>query len=183
MNYIHNLSIYLAGAIDNYDGENWRKKYLTKFAALGLNVYDPLIKPKWMSKVAGCKKLDDEVIINMKKGCYNFYKDDSKQCRDVCLSMLSHSDIMFVYLPKIFTLGTVEEILQADQQMKPIIFVHDKEFIVSLYMADLFSRHMAFNNFEKALDELNNINKYGINTSHQSIDFITRWLPITHKAL
>jgi hypothetical protein len=181
MGHLNGITMYLAGPIDNYSGENWRLKYGPEFKKLGIKVYDPLVKPAWMSEVSGCKKIDEHVKSDMKTGLYQQYAKDSSECRGVCLSMLSHSDAVFVYLPKIFTLGTIEEIIEADRQVKPIMFVFDGEGVVSLYMTDLFSRHMTFNNFEEAFMELNNINDFGVNDRNK--DFLIRWLPLTHKAI
>jgi hypothetical protein len=102
--------------------------------------------------------------------------------------MISHSDIILCYLPKIFTVGTIEEIFVADSQYKPIVFVFEGEAIVSLYAADLFNRHVVTSGFNMALGFLNGINEKGFEyfdgpTDWHTVEDKCRWLPITHKAL
>jgi hypothetical protein len=188
MRYLNNMTIYLAGPIDNFEGEDWRAKYLPDFKKLGLKVYSPMIKPDWISPDARVKKLSDETVENMKDGLYQgAVSQASKEVREVCLSMVSHSGIVLCYLPKIFTVGTFDEIFTADRQNKPIIFVFENEAIISLYAADLFYRHVITNSFKGALKCLDGINEFGYkyfeNNGLNSLEDRCRWLPITHKAL
>jgi hypothetical protein len=185
VNYLNGLTIYLCGAIDNYDRENWRDKYRQSFKNLGLKIYDPLIKPDWMCEQAH-KKIEGKDAEAINDGDYSTIKTAGKEIHDVCLSMVSHSDIIFCYLPKVFTIGTIDEIHKADEWFKPIIFVFDGPGVQSLYAADLFYRHIVAGRFEMGIDFLKSMDEYGvewlINNGIVDIDVMSRWLPLTHKA-
>jgi hypothetical protein len=187
MGNLKGLTIYLAGPIDNVPSGvlDWRTKYLPQFKKLGLKVYSPMVKPVWISQDARVKKLSDGTVENMKDRRYIGDAYSSKEVYDVCLSMVSHSDIILCYLPKIFTIGTIDELFRADGWFKPIIFIFEPEGLVSLYAAHLFSRHIVTSSFDNAIDCLKDINKNGIDylKDFKSLDSYSRWLPITHKAL
>jgi len=184
MGYLSGLTLYLAGPIDNFEGEDWRTKYYKNFKDLGLKTYSPMLKPSWISPDARVKKLSDKTVKNMSNCTYCGSYVSSKEVRSVCLSMLSHSDIILCYLPKIFTVGTIDELFKSDEWFKPIIFVFEKESIVSLYGAELFSRHITTKCFDDAIKVLKSINTKGINSMfiNSGLDSYCRWLPITHKA-
>ena len=54
MNYLRGSSVYLTGAIDHSDDpRGWRKKITRELLLpMGVRVYDPLVKPSWLSPAA-----------------------------------------------------------------------------------------------------------------------------------
>ena len=188
MGWLDGLSIYLAGPVDNVQsGEDWRAKYNNSLKVLGLKIYNPMVKPDWISELARVKKIDESTVIDMNNGIYDKSASAADEVRSVCLSMVSHSDIILCYLPKIFTIGTIDELFKADEQLKPIIFIFEPKGIVSLYAAGLFNRHIVSSSFENALNLLNDINEQGfqyfVDNKIDDLENRYRWLPLTHKAL
>lgn len=145
MGLLAGSSAYLAGAIDSAtDPNSWRNQITRDlFKPLGIKVYNPLIKPSWMSPNTkadpGLYKKSLQVIeqggLNgFGKACVDEWNSDEAtnaaaigtsamiEIRDVCLRMAADASFIVCSLPKTFTVGTFEELGLAKQCGKPILF-------------------------------------------------------------
>lgn len=182
MNILKGSRVYLAGAVDNDPhAKNWRAS-LTEdlLKPLGITVYDPLVKPYWMSDVA-----------NINPRLYYTYleSDQSKQqlvfnalgeIRKVCLAAVAASDFMICHLPRsTFTFGTMIELDRHYLANKPVFF-HCPEGIPSTWALDQFSdcntwKEIFFSNWNDLCGHIRKINNGKIN-----LDPI-KWFSIAHR--
>lgn len=122
MDLLKDSRVYLAGAVDNDENrQTWRDDISIFLKKLGVHVYDPLVKPKWLSKST---KVDPS----------NYFKafDDGSnidevfksmdEIRTICLAHVAASDFIICHMPMIFTVGTISELERAVQMNKPVLF-------------------------------------------------------------
>ena len=141
MNLLRNSTVYLAGAIDHFDDpRSWRTKITNELLLpMGVKVYDPLVKPSWLSEHA---KVDLSCYTDLiRKSLRNesmTYDDRQiwrgmKEVRQIDLRMAHSADFFIMSLPKRFTVGTLEELSVAAKAKKPIL-VHMPDGIVSTWL-------------------------------------------------
>lgn len=170
MSLLKDATVYLSGPIEaSSDPNSWRNQLRPKLEALGLVVWDPLIKPNWMHQVSGPEQASwKNALLEMKierfeqaSGLYSpeftadsfmsdsrpaleTIKQKNKQIRDVCLAITNACDLMIVKVDKnVFTVGTWEEVVVAAQQNKPVLFWVDgpRNFIPSMWLVDMFDAY------------------------------------------
>ncbi len=118
LKYLHGSKAYLGGPIEHCEDEhNWRiepKKILTN--EFGINVFDPFDDPKqqWAPKLEQAKlNKDYDKIAEIAKA---FLRKD--------LSTVDGSNFVIARIPlKIATVGTVHEIIVANDSKKPTLIV------------------------------------------------------------
>lgn len=141
MSLLRGSSVYLAGAIDHIDDpKSWRHKIThSLLLPMGVKVYDPLVKPSWLSEYA---KADLSCYIDLmgkllenKSLNYDDYQmwRGMKEVRQIDLRMAHSADFFIVSLPKKFTVGTLEELGIAAKSKKPIL-IHMPDGIVSTWL-------------------------------------------------
>lgn len=135
-NLLYGSKAYLAGPVDqSQDPVSWRTKIRQDLLApMGVKVYDPLIKPSWMPPqgklpVSTYKEVVRDIrqaLVTNPDMAYDVW-DGMQLARKMCSRMVSDADFVICYLPKLFTIGTFEELSLATQQNKPILVVTPQE--------------------------------------------------------
>ena len=138
-------TVYLCGPVENdVNAVDWRKWYTEKLLTIKdkfnrnlFAILDPLIKPAGLPKEAylpqskywdalkraqafpDCPPGDD-----CKPNDITLYAAFTamRACIDVCFEMVKESDVILCRLPKIFTVGTIEELVLAKQLKKTVLF-------------------------------------------------------------
>lgn len=123
--------IYLSGAMQYMEdmGSKWRKEVVEKLVTeLGIkrgNIVDPCNKPLTnlynqdldavnMSRLDGLKQI----------GNWEAVEDIAKATIHLDLRFVDKADIIYAHVdPKVFTCGTIDEIITARTQKKPVILV------------------------------------------------------------
>lgn len=152
-NLLKGSSVYLAGAVEHHEAPgNWRHD-ITKnlFDPMGVRVYNPLIKPDWVSEY-GRHENPSEYRKWMElyrrgaraEGAAAVW-DVLREIRVLCKQMVSYSDFVVVNFPKKFTVGTIEEMTLAAQSGKPIL-VHSPDGIVSTWLPNLLLDSVLYDN-------------------------------------
>lgn len=154
MSLLKDATIYLSGPIEaSQDPNSWRNRLRPKLEALGLVVWDPLVKPAWMHQITGPEQAAWKKLFSdpSARDCTdmiqcNDAKTKNREIRDVCLAITNSANMMIVKVDKkTFTVGTWEEVTIAAQQKKPTFFLVDGEenLIPSMWLVDMFD---AYNN-------------------------------------
>lgn len=130
MNLLRGSTVYLAGSIDfHQDPRGWRNRIREELLTpLGVRVYDPLIKPSWFSPAArGNPNSYREALRSAAGGEESNTITDAAweamaQIRKADLRFASDANFVICSLPKVFTVGTMEELAVATNAGKPILF-------------------------------------------------------------
>jgi hypothetical protein len=165
MGYLQHTKCYLVGGIehDKNLGRDWRLVVSDHLSYLGVQIYNPLNRPKWMKSIEpfippAMSRAD--ALASIEQGSEDADKIDLAQkfVRQVCLRYVHSCDFVFCYLPDSKTYGTTEEIVIAANAKKPIIFVFPDK-IPSLWVYDLARNQDAFSDLKGALHYLDQVNQ------------------------
>lgn len=123
-------SVYLCGPIE-HDGEprGWRERLSEELLKIQpkITVYNPLVKPHDMPPEA--KIPQSQYWVALKRAAGTVTKDletsfrGMHACIEMCRSMVSWSELIICRLPKVFTVGTIEELVLAKQWGKRVVFL------------------------------------------------------------
>jgi len=129
MGYLQNVRVYLSGPVENSDNPvTWRQEIAIRLSNMGMIIYDPMYKPKWVPQVGVIEgRLMKEEYIQGKS-----IENINHAIRKYCLNLVRHCDLIILRLDNTFTVGTFEEIALAKD--KPI-FLISKE-IPSMWLVD-----------------------------------------------
>ena len=195
MNLLRGTTVYLAGAVDHHANPRlWREKIAKNiFQPMGVKVYDPLVKPSWLSNPATVNPATYREILSSShvyaaEGTYNDVIRDQDdviwggmmEVRNICLRMAANCDFMVVSLPKRFTVGTFEEISVAAKAGKPILFYMPDGVTVSTWLPTQVANSIedfSHNCFEVWSDLYEYLNK--INAGTTSVDNF-KWLFLSY---
>jgi nucleoside 2-deoxyribosyltransferase len=171
MNRLKNQRVYLAGAMDRVKdrGASWRENISPFLQNLGINVFNPLIKPTNIG-------LEDYHVGLMKKQLkenhrYNELADIMKTIRNTDLRLVDISDFIIVNLNlEHYACGTWEEVSLANRSKKPII-IHMEQGKQNApdWLFAMIPHEMIFSSWEQIKNYLNHIN------SDKNIDAYNRW--------
>jgi hypothetical protein len=171
MNRLKNQRVYLAGAMDRVldRGVSWRKHITPFLQYLGLEVFNPVIKPSNIG-------LEDSQTHIIKANLKKQHKFDElanmmKIIRAVDLRLVDISDFMIVNLDlDIHPCGTLEEIFWANRQKKPII-IHMEQGKENApdWLFGTIPHQMIFSKWDEVFEYLTHIN------SDRDIETYKRW--------
>lgn len=125
MNRLKGMRVYLSGNCENADkaGADWRKEVTPKLKKLGLVVFDPVHSPIELSFCD--KEKEFEIVKELRaKSEYITLAKIMKEVVRSDLRLCDVADIVIVYLnSKKPTYGTIDEIVTACNQKKPVFVV------------------------------------------------------------
>jgi hypothetical protein len=163
---LKNTTCYLAGAIDHHeDPRAWRKKITSDVLhPLGIKVYDPLVKPSWLSEAA---KVHPDNYKTALKGNHPTPKaiwDGMVEIRKIDLRFAHTCDFMICSLPKKFTVGTIEELTIAANAGKPVLIHAPDGVDVSTWLPNQlatsiedYNENCIFDNWNKLYNYIRNV--------------------------
>ena len=149
---------YLSGAIDfaKDHGTSWREEITPKLKAMGIKIIDPTKKP-------------GDVVYESEQHIINKYKQQeewdkiteiAKGFRRLDLRYTDLSDFIIVYIDTgVFSFGTIDEILTAEDQHKPIFAIvkGGKKNAPSWLFAIADWRNEIFNNIDECVEHISKI--------------------------
>jgi len=124
MNKLRGSTCYLIGPITfaKDDGVEWRQDVTRRCESLGITCLDPTNKPQGLGQEVGIEK--HTVKMWKESGQYDKVRDFVKKYRRVDLRMIDLSDFVIAYIDtNIFMFGSVDEIVTAERQCKPVLCV------------------------------------------------------------
>lgn len=166
MNKLSGTRVYLAGLVesDPAGAKSWREQITSKLGKYNVNVYNPLVKPRWLPDI--CKvdvKLYKDVLAGKSTELpLQSVFDGNTAVRRICLRMVSSADWVICYLPRIFTAGTFEELYLAAQLEKPVLFCIP-ETIPPTWVLPIFANAQTmdetyFNNWDSLMEHVDKLN-------------------------
>ena len=150
MGLLNGTTAYLAGPVErDINCASWRNQITPKLKSLGVKIWDPLVKPKWLIDEIGdltaLDQMGDKETFNewlFNPSCESrgesFIFHRNKFTRDACLRLVSACDFVICYVDGP-TVGTFEELCVANQQNKPILFFYTDQKLDSCWRYVQFS--------------------------------------------
>jgi hypothetical protein len=130
---LRHSKVYLCGQVENdlANASSWRKELTQDLVKIepDLIVWDPLIKPEWMSP----DSRDDKIAFN-KEAMFRLAPtpenlllgrrgwEAADEIRQVCQKLTASADFIIARITKTFTWGSIDELEIAARQDKPIFF-------------------------------------------------------------
>lgn len=194
MGLLDGKTVYLCGPIENVsDSSSWRNKATPDLKSIGMSVWSPLVKPNWLPSISGPGQVelkhkivadgrayaaasahvgDPSPWITLRSGL-----DTNHQTRIVCKRLAVASDIVICRMTRDFTVGTYEELADAQRVGKPVLFWTD-EPIPSMWLFDQFAdikswESIFFTSWDKLFHYLQRVDK-----AEMEIDPI-KWIFLT----
>lgn len=128
MNYLNGKACYLAGAMQvcSDNGIGWRIQITPQLKNFGLTVFDPTNKVLHSASEIGENKEHFKSLILQEK--WEQLKLDFEPVARYDLRCVDKSDFIIIqYNPQHSTVGTVNELVTANAQRKPILLKYNKE--------------------------------------------------------
>ena len=183
MGLLKGTTCYLAGPAEkSEDPLGWRKDIAINLRSIGVRPIDPLIKPKWIDEDL---KVSPSAYKSMYLGGDSDCLDGQGRVRTLCKRMVAISDWMIVRLNNEPTVGTIEEMVDAKNQNKPVFLVCSKK-IISMWALNLIADNIGIAN-EYHYETMGSLWKYINYLDGLSLDEIVdeepeafRWLFLTY---
>jgi nucleoside 2-deoxyribosyltransferase len=162
MNHLKGLRVYLSGNCENAEkaGADWRKDITPKLKKLGLVIFDPVHSNVPLSF---CNKQDEfEFVKKLRKdGDYVTLRKAMSQVVAADLRMCDVADCIIVYLDSEKpTYGTIDEIVTACNQKKPVYLVCKQGMkAMPLWLFGRVPLEYMCENLEQVLHKLDTIDK------------------------
>jgi hypothetical protein len=167
MNYLNGKTTYLAGSIHHVeDCVTWRDSITEKLKVFNLNVIDPC-----KQTINGFGEVDDDkkyLKQLIKEGNFRLVKEAFFPILKKDLRCVDTSHFIIVYYdPKVRHVGTIHELVIANIQKKPILLYYPKEHQEDFnpWIACLVKEQHIFNDWDKLIDYLNEVNSGNFDTS------------------
>lgn len=159
MNKLKNQQCYLIGPIDRAkdNGIEWRNQITPKLNKYGVRVLNPLEKP-FNININELTVRDDINILKNEKRYSEIRK--YKSIRTVDLRMVDKSDFVIAQMSsEVFTCGSMEEIVLANSQKKPVLYWQVDGFDkVPNWIWFMLPTKTIFENEESLLNYLDKVN-------------------------
>lgn len=172
MNLLKGTKCYLVGPIErSEDPISWRDRVTEELQEMGIKVYDPMKKPKWApEKASEATKRGKflEIINDLNSDHVTLndieYYEGIKWIRQVDLRYVHSSDFIVCYLPKMFSMGSCEELTVAINTGKPVLMWSDTDQVPSSWLSTMICDDLNdigdsfFDSEEDLLKYLRNVN-------------------------
>lgn len=181
MNLLAGTRVYLAGPVEHDPGAvSWRQKITERLNEFNVVVYDPLVKPAWLDPIC---KLNPQLYRQALSGKTNELTvaqvhEANVMMRRLCMKFVTSCDWIICYHPKMFTVGTFEEIFKAAELDKPVLFCAP-DGILSTWALPVFStpatqEDVWFENWDKMFEYL-----MKLAVGEKMMDPV-KWMPVTY---
>jgi len=143
MGLLANTTSYLVGPVEMVDPSSggWRDDVENKLKQMGVVIYNPIKKPKWVSNNSKIHPSERMAIINSGSEQADEIISSLVVDREICLRLARSANWCFCNLPKILTYGTIEELHVIKECGSPIIFVCPNgipsTWILSMFVNDM----------------------------------------------
>lgn len=140
MGLLQGSTVYLAGAIEHENSPtSWRERIKRELLwPLGIKVYDPLVKPSFMSALAKGSPVEYRSMLKADPG-REIVWPALAEIRDIDRQFAYACDFMICNMPLKFTVGTFEELTIAASCNKPVL-VFSPDGIISTWLPPMLAR-------------------------------------------
>ena len=159
MSLLRGTRAYLCGPIEaSGDAVSWRAKVTKDVEPLGIEIWDPLNKPKWVPSAAmadgkGQKKLK-EIIKTGTHLAAKRARETNHQIRMMGLRLAYACDFIICKLTGEFTVGTFEELDAANRCGKPIFIWSPEDSLPSMWLYDQIDHGQFYESWDDLLGKL-----------------------------
>lgn len=127
-NLLGGSKCYMIGPIElSDDPDSWRQRTTKTLNEMGVSVYDPMVKPSWAPKITTANKNSFLKDLNEDPQSAHAAFDGMQWIRNIDIRYVYSSDFIVCYLPKVFSMGSCEELAIAAQIGKPVIMWSNPE--------------------------------------------------------
>jgi len=165
-----NNCCYLVGPIDKCPegGATWRKQVKNTFGRLGMDFLDPTDKPN--PKLNEIQQKIQELNVLKAEGKYDELAERVKLIRSFDLRCVDKADFIIAYMNNdIQMTGTIEEIVTANREKKPVLIVCEQgKKEIPNWMFGMLPHYYFFNNWAELED-------YVVGIDNGSIEPDKRW--------
>jgi len=170
MGFLNGTKVYLAGAIeyaaDGSGGVVWRNEITPKLEAMGVRIYNPMRKPEWYPDIA---KTDPGIYV--KQVIDAVVQGGPTEDAFKAIRFIENADFRYIYdcewvlvfMPRVFTVGTIDELRAAVNTKKPI-FIVCPDLIPSSWLMGMVAtsedlHEIFFRDFDSLFNHLNAVDK------------------------
>lgn len=132
MGYLQDKVVYLCGAMQmcTDDGVTWRDYIRPRLEKYGITILDPTRKSSKYVDVDEKDEDKEKYLKLIKEEKFDQLKEDFMDIARWDLRSVDKADFLIVgYVPGIPTVGTIDEIVVANMQRKPILLKYDRKLL------------------------------------------------------
>lgn len=158
MGVLYKTIAYLSGPMQfAEDGVSWRQMVTKELETMGIRVFDPYHKPfinKWcLEGIEDRKQLDEW----FKEGKFDIIEQKMRAVRAADLACCDMATFgIFYFNPKIFTIGTAEELTNMNRAKRPCFVLWDSDD-PCYWLYAMFSRKYQYRTWESLLGTIRSI--------------------------
>jgi len=172
MGYLNGKSVYLCGAmnLEEDDGIGWRDFVIPKLEEYGITIYDPTRKDTEGISEVGEDKMRFKRLMEEEK--FHKAKKVFEPVSRWDLRRVDKADFLIVaYDPTVPTVGTIDEIVTACGQRKPVLLKYGKEKLryMSIWMTVRVDPDHFFSTWERMFEHLNDVDSGNANPSYWTL--------------
>jgi hypothetical protein len=134
VNLLKGARVYLSGPIEAVtDAKTWRKQITLPLLSMGIEVWDPLVKPKWIEDIDGLKQREMKQCL-LDDSDSDLVSFRNHNIRQFGLHLAANCDFVIMRIScREFTIGTYEELAVA--RYKPVLCLCDNR-VPSMWLVD-----------------------------------------------
>jgi nucleoside 2-deoxyribosyltransferase len=158
-NILKDATVYLSGPIEyaSDHGIGWRQEFTELTKDIGLKILDPTNKPKNLFSETEKEKSNTKQL--KENNDLASLRKFAKQIRRIDLRLLDFCSFLVAYIdPKVHMFGTIDEIITAERQQKPLLcIVNGKKTDMSLWAYAIFKEDEIFTSVKDCVDYIKKI--------------------------
>lgn len=161
MGILNKTRCYLVGHMQYAEPGGWREVIKNELQDSNIIFYNPLDKP-FISDIDETANSREFLNKKLEKGRFDYVYKHMSSIRRSDLNLVDRCDFVVAHIvPQVASWGCAEEIVCANQMKKPIfISIEGGRHKVPLWLAGMLPPHYFFNNIEKIVDTIKEID-YG----------------------
>jgi hypothetical protein len=158
LNNLYKTKAYLVGAIQYTNGRAWRDEIIEKLNPLGIVCYNPYHKP-FVKDIDESEHLQADLQSLLKGEKFDEVAKRVKVIRCYDLALVDKADFIIAYIdPKIFTVGSWEEIFWANRIKRPIfLIIEGGKQACPLWIYGTIPHKYIYNNLDEVVNILTKI--------------------------
>jgi nucleoside 2-deoxyribosyltransferase len=128
MGLLKNSIVYLAGPVEHSgDATTWRDDFSAFLDPKGVRIFNPMKPPDWTSYTKHPPRAIHKAMMGQESSLSREKAFEvQREILTVCKRMVAAADWVICRMPRVFTVGTIDELAIAKYCGKPVMFWVDK---------------------------------------------------------